>query len=103
MQRDADRLDRIINRYSGRLPSWLARFIAWLRKPKRRWLRLIAGVLLVFLGFLGFLPILGFWMVPLGLLLLATDIIFLRRPTVSAIYYIERKIVAWRRSRRKKG
>lgn len=30
-------------------------------------------------GFLGFLPILGFWMIPLGVVLLATDIPPLRR------------------------
>lgn len=34
----------------------------------------ILGFCLLLLGFLGFLPILGFWMIPLGLALLATDI-----------------------------
>ncbi len=37
-------------------------------------LRAILGLLLVGLGMLGFLPVLGFWMIPLGLALLATDI-----------------------------
>jgi len=37
-------------------------------------LRGLMGLLLVFGGILGFLPILGFWMIPLGLALLATDI-----------------------------
>jgi hypothetical protein len=32
------------------------------------------GLVLVVLGFLGFLPILGFWMIPLGLALISTDI-----------------------------
>ena len=36
-------------------------------------LRAVLGVLLVGLGFLGFLPVLGFWMIPLGLALIATD------------------------------
>ena len=36
--------------------------------------RLVLGIILVFLGFLGFLPVLGFWMIPLGLALIATDI-----------------------------
>jgi hypothetical protein len=31
-----------------------------------RWARLVVGVLLIVGGLLGFLPILGFWMVPLG-------------------------------------
>ena len=37
-------------------------------------LRGVVGLLLVGLGFLGFLPVLGFWMIPLGLALIATDI-----------------------------
>lgn len=34
----------------------------------------ILGFVLLIMGFLGFLPILGFWMIPLGLALMATDI-----------------------------
>lgn len=49
--------------------------------PRARWVRVPAGVVLMCGGFLGFLPILGFWMLPLGLLLLAIDIPLLRRPT----------------------
>lgn len=37
-------------------------------------IRGLLGVCLIFLGILGFLPVLGFWMIPLGLALLATDI-----------------------------
>ncbi|MCB1501799.1 MAG: hypothetical protein KDK07_18785 [Bauldia sp.] len=37
------------------------------------------GVALVFLGLLGFLPVLGFWMVPAGFLVLAADIPAVRR------------------------
>ncbi len=36
--------------------------------------RATLGLVLVVLGFLGFLPVLGFWMIPLGLALIATDI-----------------------------
>lgn len=39
----------------------------------------IIGVILILMGILGFLPILGFWMIPLGLAVLATDIPPLRR------------------------
>ena len=98
--RDHERLDRIVERYAARLPAWMARFIEWVRKPKLRPLRIFAGILLVLCGFVGFLPILGFWMVPLGLLLLAQDITFLRRPVVNAIYWCERKWQSWRRKRR---
>lgn len=37
-------------------------------------LQSLLGFLLVAGGIVGFLPILGFWMVPLGLALIATDI-----------------------------
>lgn len=39
----------------------------------------LLGLLLIAAGVLGFLPILGFWMVPLGVALLATDVPPLRR------------------------
>lgn len=99
MTRDHERLDRIVERYSARMPDWMARFVEWVRKPQLRVPRIVAGILLVLCGFVGFLPVLGFWMVPLGLLLLAQDVTFLRRPTVNAIYWVERKWQAWRRRR----
>lgn len=39
----------------------------------------LLGLIVILLGTLGFLPILGFWMIPLGLALLATDIPPFRR------------------------
>jgi Inorganic pyrophosphatase len=45
-----------------------------LREPKWRSLRIPAGVLFVFGGIVGFLPLVGFWMLPLGLALLAPDV-----------------------------
>jgi hypothetical protein len=50
-----------------------------LRRPGYRWVRIPAGVLLVLFGLFGFLPVLGFWMIPLGLWLLAVDIPAVRR------------------------
>ncbi len=42
------------------------RFMAWIRYKVPQGLRLPLGIVLIFLGFLGFLPVLGFWMIPLG-------------------------------------
>lgn len=42
-------------------------------------LRALFGLCLVVLGLFGFLPVLGFWMIPLGLALMATDIPPLQR------------------------
>jgi hypothetical protein len=56
-----------------KLLNALDRFEAWMaRKPK--WLRITAGVLLCIGGFLWFLPIVGLWMLPLGLMVLSQDI-----------------------------
>ncbi|MFN3210568.1 MAG: hypothetical protein ACE369_16510 [Roseovarius sp.] len=38
-------------------------------------LRLVLGILLIMGGMLGFLPILGFWMIPLGIAVAALDIV----------------------------
>jgi hypothetical protein len=42
-------------------------------------LRSVLGLVLIGLGILGFLPILGFWMVPLGAMFIALDVPPLRR------------------------
>ena len=40
---------------------------------------MVIGVVLVLCGFVGFLPVLGFWMIPLGLLVLSIDLPWVRR------------------------
>jgi hypothetical protein len=47
--------------------------------PANRVVRIGIGVALILLGVVGFLPVLGFWMVPLGLLVLSVDIAIVRR------------------------
>lgn len=47
--------------------------------PASRIGRVIVGVLLIVGGILGFLPVLGFWMIPLGLIFLSVDFPFVRR------------------------
>jgi purine-cytosine permease-like protein len=61
--------------------------------PRSRGLRIAIGVVLVICGILGFLPILGFWMVPLGLLVLSYEFAFARR-------HRRRLVVWWERRRR---
>ncbi len=55
--------------------------------PQSRGLRISLGVALVIGGILGFLPILGFWMIPLGLFVLSQDIPVVRRQ--------RRKVTLW--------
>ena len=94
-----DRLERQLDRIAARLPQRGGRLIRWLNEPSSRWVRIPAGILLVAFGIVGFLPVLGFWMVPLGLLLLAQDIPFLREPLARALEWGERKWADWKRRR----
>jgi len=47
--------------------------------PQTRAFRIALGIALMLGGLAGFLPILGFWRVPLGLLVLSVDMPFVRR------------------------
>lgn len=67
-----------------------------MKLPESRWLRTVIGVLLVCGGILGFLPVLGFWMIPLGLLVLSHDSHFVRRQ-------LRRLAVWWATRRTKRG
>ena len=50
------------------------RFLAWVRLRVPPGLRLVLGIVIMVGGVFGFLPILGFWMIPLGLAIAALDI-----------------------------
>jgi len=50
-----------------------------LKRHPNAWIRRAAAVALIVGGILGFLPILGFWMLPLGVVLISDDIPWLRR------------------------
>ena len=60
--------------------------------PGAVWVRVSLAIVLMAGGFVGFLPILGFWMLPLGLALLAIDVPFLRRPMARLLAFINGKL-----------
>lgn len=62
--------------------------------PEKKIHRLILGWSLVIGGILGFLPIVGFWMLPLGIIVLSVDFPFARR--------LRRKTEVWWGRRRQK-
>lgn len=68
-------------RLRGTLPKWAPARIA-------------VGLALIVGGILGFLPILGFWMIPLGLAVLALDFAPAKRG--------HRRLLAWIEARRRK-
>ena len=91
------RINRQFDRIQKKVP-FAARLLEWLRRPASQAIRIPIGVLLLVGGVFSFLPILGLWMLPLGLLLLALDIAFLRTPVSAAIVRTTRKWTTWRRS-----
>ncbi len=64
--------------------------------PKSRFTRILIGLALIVGGVLGFLPVLGFWMIPLGVLILSYDLPLVRRWRRQW----QVKYSRWRRSRR---
>jgi len=96
MRHDKDQrgIRRAFKRVERRFPGRFAHFLRWLRHPASRWVRVPLALLLSLAGVIGFLPVLGFWMLPLGLLLLAQDLPLLRRPMRRLLIVGERR---WRR------
>jgi hypothetical protein len=62
------------------VPGKVARVLRNLRHPQAKWIRMPVGILFVLGGIFSILPVLGLWMLPLGLLLMAYDIPLLRKP-----------------------
>jgi len=100
MNKSASRLNRLFDRLERHVPGTAARMLTRLRRPEARWVRIPLGVLLVLGGIFSFLPVLGIWMLPLGLLLLALDLVFLQGPVNFAILRGGRSWTNWRRNRR---
>ena len=73
-------LDRHFAWFEAKLPAGPARFVSWLRKPSSRYVRIPIAILLILGGIFSILPVLGLWMLPLGLLLFAQDVPFLQPP-----------------------
>lgn len=97
-QRQFEALERMIP--GARVP------LERLRSNRWRMIRLPLALLFIAGGLVSFLPVLGLWMLPLGLLLLAVDLPFLRGPISGliirarlAIRQLRRRWRSWRRSR----
>jgi hypothetical protein len=91
---DQDR-ERRLELLVRRLPQRLQGGVRWLRRPAARWVRIPAGLLLIVASLFSILPILGLWMLPLGLVLLAEDVPPVRRATDRVLAWIERRRPHW--------
>jgi len=81
--------------HSHRPPRTIRIFGRRYAMPRSRILRIAIGALLIVFGILGFLPVLGFWMVPLGLFVISHEFAMARR-------YRRRTVVWWERRRKGK-
>ena len=93
-------LDRHFAWFEEKLSPRPAKFVAWLRKPSSMWVRIPLAILLILGGIFSILPVLGLWMLPVGLLLFAQDVPWLQPPLARMLGWIERK---WIERQRAKG
>jgi hypothetical protein len=68
--------------------------------PRSKAARMAIGIALVMGGLLGFLPALGFWMIPLGIIVLAHDFPLARRLVRAGRRWFVRAVRTWRGARR---
>lgn len=95
MTREHRRFDRQLDKMGRSLPG-LDGPLRGLTAPGRMWLRWPVAILLMAGGLVGFLPVVGFWMFPLGVVLIAIDIPGIR-PFVAR--NLLRGQVIWRQTR----
>ena len=97
-QRDPNQMaggDPRLGKLVDRLPPRMGDTVTYLLKPSSRWVRIRSGALVIAGGVLSFLPILGVWMLPLGLALLAEDVPALRCSRSKVLDWVERKKAHW--------
>jgi hypothetical protein len=96
--RGKELLERAFDGLERETPDRLTRVIRWLRDPKSRKIRIPLGILFIVASFFWFLPVLGLEFLPIGLLLIAQDVPFLRRPVARMMLWLEDR---WRALRRR--
>ena len=96
-RRRLDRQFRALSRRSPRLKAAIAR----LNGRRGVLVRVPSGIALLIGGLLAFLPFLGLWMIPLGLMVLAIDLPRLRPAVSAGIIRLRRRRRVWQRNRLK--
>ena len=83
-----------MNRFQNHIPTWVGHNLNRLRGERAKWVRVPTGVALIGGGVLGFLPLplVGIWMLPVGLALLAHDIPAVHVPIARLLQFTNRKI-----------
>ena len=99
MRSHREELDRRFAWFEGKLPPRPAKAVAWLRRPESRYARIPLAGLLIVGGTFSFLPVLGIWMLPLGLVLFAQDVPVLQKPTARLLGWLQRKWIERQRAK----
>ena len=84
-------IDRHFAWFETKLPPGPAKYVSWLRRPSSKWVRMPLALLLMLGGVFSILPVLGLWMLPLGMLLIAQDVPVLEKPVAKSLGWVERK------------
>lgn len=90
------KLDQAYNKLEHEVPEKVAQKIQWLRSDNAKWVRIPMAIVLMIAGCFGFLPVIGIELIPLGLMLIAQDIPFLRKPVAKLIMWLVHKWVMLR-------
>lgn len=96
------RFDRQFESMKALIPQ-LAGTLQMMRHKSWRLLRVPISLVLILGGVFSFLPVLGIWMLPLGLMLLALDVPILRAPVSVAIIRVRRRLSLFVRKWRRKN
>jgi len=81
-----------MNRFQDHIPAWVGHNLNRLRGKRAIWVRVLTGVaLIVAWGFFP-LPVVGIWMLPVGLALIAYDVPTMRKPMARLLHFTNGKI-----------
>lgn len=100
-ERDKALLEEALDVLESEAPDRITRLIRWLRSPQSRWVRVPLGILCIIASFFWFLPVIGVELFPIGLLLIAQDVPFLRGPAAKLLLWLEDKWCALRVRRKR--
>jgi hypothetical protein len=81
-----------MDRLQNHIPSWVGHNLNRLRGKRALRVRVLTGVALIGAWCFLPLPIVGIWLLPVGLALLAHDIPMMRRPMARLLHFTNRKI-----------
>lgn len=81
-----------IDRLQNHIPSLVGQNLNRLRGKRALWVRVLCGVVLIAAWCVFPLPIVGLWMLPVGLALLAHDVPMMRKPMARLLHFTNGKI-----------